>query len=308
MAVDTIKVLINGTWTTLTKNVSTGKYEGTIAAPNITSYNVNGGHYYPVTVEAKDLAGNVTTKDDTDATLGASCKLYVKEVTKPTISISSPASGAYVINNKQPIVFSLRDEANGSGVKISSLSLKIDSTTFTNTSPGMSITAVSGGYDVTYTPQTALSDGAHTITLNVQDNDGNAATQVSRSYTVDTVPPTLNISNPATDTVYVNNAAFSIAGTTNDATSSPVTVTVKKGGVDQGAVTVNGDGSFSKAITLTEGTNAIVVRATDAAGKYTEVSRTIVLDTVAPVITSITIAPNPVNVGNSYVITVEATD
>lgn len=309
MAVKTVKALINGSWVTLTKNEVTGKYEGTIAAPNITSFNVNAGHYYPVTVEAEDLAGNKTTVSDNDATLGSKLRLFVKEITKPTITFTAPASGAYLTTNTPAISIQLRDEANGSGVKISTLAIKVDGgATITNTSPGVSVTTVTGGYNVTYTPQTALSDGHHTVEVNVQDNDGNAANAVSRSFTVDTVPPVLNINSPADQTSYVNNAAFTVEGSTNDVTSSPVTVVVKLNTGSAQAVTINADGSFSKALTLVEGTNTIVVTATDKAGKSSSVSRTVILDTAAPVVSNITIAPNPVNVGQSYTITVDVTD
>lgn len=308
MAVKTVKVQINGVWVELSKNPSTGKYEGTIAAPNITSYNVNNGHYYPVTVEAEDLAGNKTIADDSHATLGSNLKLYVKEVTKPTIAITTPASGAYLSTNTPAISFQLRDETNGSGVKISSLTIKVGSTTVTNTSPGVSVTAVTGGYNVTYTPQSALADGAHTVIINVQDNDGNSATQVSRSFTVDTVPPTLNVSNPATSTSYQNSASLVVSGSTNDATSSPVTVTVKLNSGAAQAATVDSNGNFSKSVALVEGTNTIVVTATDKAGKTSTVTRTVILDTIAPVVAGITIAPNPVNVGQSYIITIDVTD
>ena len=50
------------------------------------------------------------------------------------------------------------------------------------------------------------------------------------------------------------------------------------------------------------------VTSTDLAGKKTVVTRAVVLDTVAPVVKSITIAPNPVNAGQSYTITVDVTD
>lgn len=306
MAIKTVRVQINGSWVTLTKNETTGKYEGTVAAPNITSYNVNAGHYYPVTVEAEDLAGNKTTAADDHPTLGDKLKLFVKEVTKPTIAFTAPASGAYLATNTPDISFQLRDETNGSGIKISSLSIKIDGgTTITNTSPGVSVTAVTGGYNVTYKPQTALSDGAHTVTVNIQDNDGNAATAVSRTFTVDTVPPELNITTPAEGTTYQNTASLTVSGSTNDATSSPVTVTVKLNAGSATLVTVAGDGSFSKTLTLVEGTNTIVVTATDKAGKTSSVTRTVILNTVAPTINEITIIPNPVNVGQSYTITVD---
>lgn len=309
MAVKKVRVNINGIWVDLTKNATTGKYEGTIAAPNITSYNMNAEHYYPVSVEAEDLAGNIITATDSHATLGDSLKLFVKEVTKPTITITAPASGAFIITNKPAISFQLRDETNGSGVKISSLTIKVDAgTTLTNTSPGVVVTAVTGGYNVTYTPQLALSDGSHSVVINVQDNDGNVATAVSRSFTVDTVPPTLNITTPAEVTSYQNVASLTVVGSTNDATSSPVTVTVKLNTGSATLATVDGNGNFSKALTLVEGTNTIVITATDAAGKASSVTRTVILDTVAPVVSNIVIAPNPVNVGQSYVITVDVTD
>ena len=90
MAVKTVQAVINGTTVTLTYNSSTGKYEATVTAPSKSSYNVNSGHYYPVTIKATDEAGNTTTKTDTDATLGGSLKLKVKEKVAPAITISSP--------------------------------------------------------------------------------------------------------------------------------------------------------------------------------------------------------------------------
>jgi len=309
MAVNTVRVQINGTWVALIKNATTGKYEGTIAAPNITSYNVNASHYYPVTVEATDLASNVATVNDSNSVLGNQLRLYVKEVTKPTITFTAPASGAYLSSNTPAITFQLRDETNGSGIKISSLSIKIDGgTALSNTSSGVTVTTVTGGYNITYTPKTALNDGSHTVVVNVQDNDGNSSTATSRNFTVDTVPPTLNITTPAETTTYKNVAAFTVIGTTNDSTSSPVTATVKLNSGTATAVTLDASGNFSKALTLVEGTNTITFTATDLAGKTTMVTRTVILDTVAPTVNSITIAPNPVNVGQSYVITVDVTD
>lgn len=309
MAVNTVRVQINGSWHTLTLNGATGKYEATIAAPNITSYNVNANHYYPVTAEATDLAGNKITVTDIHGSLGNQLKLYVKELTKPTVAFTAPASNAHLASNTPTISFQLRDEVSGSGIKISTLAFKVDGgATLTNASAGVTVTSVTNGYDVTYIPQAALVDGAHTITVNVQDNDGNAATQASRGFTVDTVPPVLSITSPGEGTTYRNVASLSVTGTTNDATSSSITVTIKLNSVDQGAVSVDGSGNFSKTVTLVEGNNTIEVTSTDLAGKKTVVTRTVVLDTVAPVVKSITITPNPVNAGQSYIITVDVTD
>lgn len=306
MAISTVKVQINGTWYNLNYNSTTGKYEAAITAPNITSYNVNSGHYYPVVVQATNTAGTSTQINDSDASLGNNLKLKVKERVKPTIAITSPGSGAYVVNSKQPIVFQLRDETNGSGIDLSALSLQIDSgTLIKNGSSGLVCTAVTGGYNCTYTPPTALSDGSHTVKINVNDYDSNVAAQVIRTYTIDTVPPVLNISNPGNGFI-TNTAALVVQGTTNDITSNAVTVTIKLNGVDQGTVTVS-DGTFSKAITLANGSNTIVITATDAAGKSTTITITGTLDTSAPVIGSVSITPNPVDTEGSVIISVEVT-
>lgn len=297
MAVQQVRAQINGTWHVLTYNGSTGKYEKTITAPTITSFNQSGG-YYPVTVEATDDHGN--QKTDTSA------RLTVKETVKPVINITSPASGSYLGSNTPPIVFTLRDETNGSGVKLTTLSLKIDSTTYTNASAGMVCTPVTGGYNCTYTPQSALSDGPHTVTVNVSDNDGNAGTQKTTTFTVDTVAPTLNVTAPV-DNLKTNVAQVNVVGSTNDITSSSATVTIKLNGADQGAVTVTG-GNFSKAITLSQGSNTIIVRSTDLANKFTEVTRTISLNTVAPTISNIAITPNPADTGASITISCTVVD
>ena len=145
------------------------------------------------------------------------------------------------------------------------------------------------------------------IKIDASDYDGNAAAQKSVTCTVDTVPPTLSITAPA-DKLITNKTAITVKGTTNDKTSSPVTVTVKLNSGAATAVTVESDGSFSKDLILVVGTNTIIVVARDAAGKSTTVTRTVTVDQTAPVIKSITINPNPVDCGKTYIISVEVTD
>ncbi len=305
MAIQSVQAYLNGTWYTLTYNGSTSKYEATLTAPGITSFNLT-DNIYPMQVKATNTAGTVATVGTTDPTVGNSLKLRVLETVKPTISITSPGASSYVTNNKQPIIFQLRDESGGSGVKLSTLALKIDGGTAVGSGgAGMVCNAVTNGYDCTYTPPTALSDGAHTVTVNVSDNDGNTATQASRTYTVDTVPPILNVTSPA-NSFLTNTAALTVQGTTNDVTSSSVVITIKLNGVDQGAVTVTA-GAFSKALTLAAGANTIIVTATDTAGKISTVTINGTLDTTVPVISSVTITPNPADTGETMIISVTVT-
>ena len=302
MAVKQVRAQVNGTWYTLSLNTLTNKYEKTITAPGVTSYNMDGG-YYPVTVEATDDSGNVTT--DTGG------RLFVRETVAPVVTITSPTTGALLDQNQPVIRFTLRDESNGSGVKLDTLALTIDgggaADTAGSESAGMVCTAVAGGYDCTYTPQTALTDGGHTISITVQDNDGNMAAAATSAITIDTTPPTLDITAPA-DGLKTNQDSVTVNGTTDDATSKPVTVTIAVGGTDQGAVTVAADGGFTKAVPVAVGTNTIVIRATDRAGKFTEITRTVSVNKNAPVISNIAATPNPVNTGESVLISVTVTD
>ena len=279
MAIVKVRVQVDGVWTNLT--LSNGKWVGTITAPATTSYNLS-NKYYPIKIEITNDAGTVVEKDATDATLGE----------------------AYVTNNKQPITFKVVDEAGGSGVKLSSVKIKVDSTTYTTSSTGMVSKGITNGYQFTFTPQTALKDGNHTITINASDNDGNAATTVSSTFTIDTVPPTLTISSPQTGLI-TNKSALTVTGKTNDATSSPITLTMTLNGTSLGSVAVETDGSFSKAVTLAEGTNSIVVTAKDGAGQTTSITLSVKLDTTVPVLKGITLTPNPVSTSASVAITVE---
>ena len=174
------------------------------------------------------------------------------------------------------------------------MSVKIDGSAITS---GITKTAITNGYSVTVTPST-LSDGSHTVTINCADNDGNSATEKSTTFTVDTVPPVLNVTSPD-DGLITNKSTVVVAGTTNDSTSSPVTLTV-----NGNTVSVGSDGSFSTTVTLSEGENTITIEAVDKAGKASTVTRTVTLDSSTPVIESITITPNPVNTSESMVIRV----
>lgn len=301
MSVKTVQATLNGQTYNLTLNSSTGAYEATITAPSTSSYPLS-GHYYPVSIKAEDTAGNVTTKDATDSTLGKSLRLTVKEKVAPVITITAPTASALITNNTPVITWSITDD--DSGVNPDTIKLTIDSTVITS---GITKTASGKGFTCSYTPPSALADGSHTIKVDASDYDGNAAAQKSVTFKIDTVPPTLNVTAPANNLI-TNQAACTVTGNTNDVTSSPVTVTVKLNSGAAADVTVNGDGTFSKVLTLAEGANTITVVAKDGAGKTTTVTRAVTLDTAAPVISEVSLVPNPVDAGKTFVLSVKVTD
>lgn len=85
MAINTVKATINGVEHSLTYNGSSGKWEATLTAPSASSFNNSGG-YYGVSVTANDTAGNSTTVNQSDGTLGDDLQLFVTEKVAPTIS------------------------------------------------------------------------------------------------------------------------------------------------------------------------------------------------------------------------------
>ena len=313
MAVTTVKATINGQEYALTYNNTSKKYEATIPAPSQTSGMNNNGSgpgvgtlaqgkgYYPVTLTATDDAGNTTTIDDTDNTHGQALRLKVKETVAPVASFTYPTASATIASNKPAIAFKFTD--SGSGVNPTSCKIKVDS----GTEQSVTLTGSNTQFTGTFTPTTALSDGSHTVTVYAYDYDGNKSNVASVSFKVDTTPPTLTLDSPNFDKP-INVTSGVISGTTNDALSSPVTVVATINGKDVGTISVGSDGRFSKSVTWSLGTNTVVVTATDAVGKESSVTRTVTVDTGAPVFGTPVITPNPTETGVSYTISVEVTD
>ena len=297
MAISTVRVNISGVWTSLELNEETGKYEGVIVAPSITSYNLLGG-YYPVTIEAANDAGTILTKDDTDLEIGNDLRLIVRERVKPVITLVYPSDGAYIQNANAPIVFRVKDEVNGSGVKEDGIIFSVDGEEATVTKE-----AVENGYECTYTPSEAMRDGEHTISIQAEDNDGNVADRVDVTYTIDTIPPTLTLSAPTFS--ITNQPECIVEGQTNDNLSTPVTVDVVLNDQDAQVIPVEEDGSFCMTLTLSEGDNEIKVISTDLSGRSTTIIKTVKLDTTIPRITNVVFEPNPTSTSQPVRIVLE---
>lgn len=290
MAISSVKATVNGVTSTLTLNSSTGAYEGNITAPAKSSYSQTGG-YYSVTLTAYDDAGNSATISAAD---NDALKLVVVETTPPTFTPTYPTNGATIISAQPNISWTVTD--NDSGVNASSIGLKIDGTDYTGT---ITKTASSGAYACVASP--TLTDGSHTLTFVAEDNDGNEGTS-SITFKVDTTAPQLVVSQPADD-CKVNVDTIVVSGYTSDSLSTPVSVTVN--GI---TVTVDSEGYFTTTVSLSEGNNTITVVATDAVGLSTTVTRTVNYNNTPPEIDSFTLSPNPVNAGQTFLVSVVVHD
>ena len=313
MAISSIILSLNGQNYTLTQVANTNEWTASILGPSDTSGSNNNGNgpgvganatngYYPATITVTDEAGNQTVVDVSDTTWGNVLKLKVLEKTKPTANITYPSTNAYISNNKPTIQFTVSDA--GSGINPNAVYVKIDDGTAVAVTPQFNAAGTVG--TCSYTPASPLAEGDHSVTVYATDYDGNRSVDVSTPFTVDTLPPTLNISAPANN-ILINTATVNVVGTTNDSGSSPVTVTITVGSTTY-TPTIGSGGAFSQSVALAEGSNTITIVAEDQSGKVTTITRTVRVDTVAPSIVEITLTPNPIDGGATFAISVRATD
>lgn len=302
MPITSVKLTLNGTQHTLSYNASTEMYEGTITSPAVSSYSQS-GHYYGATVTVTDSDGNTTTLTPSDATYGQYLRLFVKDVTGPSIIIQNPTSLARITTNTPTFTWIVTDTSPG--VDPDTIGIKVDNGSKI-TGSAITKTEITNGYSCTYTMPSTLSEGSHTIYVDASDTDGVAGTQASVSFTVDTVVPALSVSSPNNNSI-TNSYSVTVAGTTSDITSGPPTVTVQVNSGSPVPVTVT-NGAFSQSFILVKRVNTITVVATDLAGKTSTVTRTVIVDTLRPSLTSVYINPNPTDASSTYTIAIALSD
>lgn len=303
MSVKSVTAILHGTTYNLVLNSSTGKYEATLTAPNESSYNNNVGHYFPVTIKATDDAGNVTTINDTDSTFGENLKLKVKETVLPVIVISSPTDSEITSNAKPTVNWTVTD--SGSGVNPDTIGITIDEGN--KIISGITKTQITNGYQCSYSVSEALTDGTHTVCIDADDYDGNAATTRTVSFLIDTIPPELSVISPVNNLV-TNSAQITLSGKTNDSISGIDSVSYRINGGSSQSIEFDENGNFSTQIQLQQGANTIVVTAVDEGGMSSSITRIVTLDISAPVIENVSISPNPVSTGELIDISVKVTD
>lgn len=308
MSIASIKAVIDGQTYPLTLS-DDGYYTLKGTAPALSSANKSGG-YYGVQIIATDNAGNETTIDQDDSTWGTELRLPAFEGVKPTVTITYPSADSRINTCTPTITAQLRD--NDSGVDPSTLDMRINGgSKITQGAPGLTLTPVEGGYDLSYAVPDALPEGQTTISVGVSDRDGNAADPASITCTIAVTAPTISLSSPAEGLV-TNQAAVQITGITSDDQLTSVTLAVTVNGHDQGPVTVDGQtGAFALQANpshMQEGANVIKVKVVDATGLEAEITRNVVLDTIPPRIVEVIGVTDRVHVGAPFEIRVKVED
>ncbi|WP_306532534.1 hypothetical protein [Geobacter sp.] len=210
---------------------------------------------------AKDAAGNVSLAKS------ASVTVTLPDATAPVVGAFTLPTTATSLT--VPVsAFTATDNVGVTGYLI----------TTSTTAPAASAT----GWSATAPASVTAVAGSNTFYGWAKDAAGNVSLAKSASVTVtvqtaDTTKPTLTIS-ALNNGSYTNKVTLNITGSTSDASG------IKSVTVNGQAITVNPDGSFSTALTLTVGANTITVVSTDNAGNQQTDARTVTYDPNAPVL------------------------
>jgi hypothetical protein len=219
-------------------------------------------------------AGNITCGTTTDTTA-------------PTITGQAPNS--LKLNTATPVISAQYADV-GTGIDTTKITLLVDGTNVT-------AQATVSATGVTYTPSTALTNGAHTVQLNVADKANNPA-QASWSFTVDTQLPTISGQSP--NNIAINTAKPTIAaqyadmGTGIDLTKTALTI---DGATVTGQTTATGI-SYVPATALAAGTHNITLKVFDQAGNTTQSAWSFSVDVVGPVISAL-VPANAATISNN---------
>ena len=200
-----------------------------------------------IVVEATDLAGNVFT-------------LPVRvEIVAPVLVLTAPIPGSLVGDR-------IVDLAGTSGTSVTVTVNGIDATVTGN--PGETSFTL-GGFDLG-------EDGLRSLEV-VGTNCGGSTTETF-VVDLDTLPPTVAIDSPDEGALF-GEQPITVTGTVEDAHLSSVTVNGVDASLDAGRFIATG-------VSLAEGDNPLVARATDALGRVTDSAIvTVELDTTAPTVT-----------------------
>ncbi len=236
---------------------------------------------HPITVTSTDAAGNV----------------------------SAPSAG-FSVNvdtlTTAPVISSVTDNVGTPAPVISGVPTNDNTPTFTGTAEANSTITISENGNVigtalvdgtgnwNFTPNPALTDGSHNLTIITTDTAGNVSPATTFNAVIDTTAPIVPaITLVVDDQTQVGNVTLTSGQSTKDTlptlsgtSEANAVITLKDGNTIIGTTTANGNGEWllDPTTALGQGSHSLTVTATDAAGNISNPSSafTVVVDSVAP--------------------------
>ena len=164
--------------------------------------------------------------------------------------------------------------APSDGLLTNAASVTVSGTTESGAMLAVNGASVTVAGDGSFSTSVSLVSGANPITIVATDSAGNAAT-VTRLVTRDSAAPSLAITSPADGALLATNVVH-VEGTAEVGSS------VWVNGV---WVAVDGTGGWVVDLAMADGSHTITVVAADSAGNSETITRTVNVDTIAPMLT-----------------------
>jgi hypothetical protein len=246
-------ILTNGGWSSLNGSVG-------ITAANkvlIGQFTTDGVFHYEINIQIGTPSGgteNYVSSNPTgvEITIPSLVGTFGAANTPPTVSITSPASGANYVTGATVAIAATAADVDGT---VASVEFFVD-----GTSIGVKTTAP-------YTANYTSVAGSHTLTAKATDNSG--ATTTSAPVTINVsnnIPPTVSITAPANGANYMTGDVVSITATAADADGTVASVEFF---VDGASIGVKTTAPYTASYTSVAGAHTITAKATDNLGAIT---------------------------------------
>ncbi len=194
-----------------------------------------------IVISASDKAGNT----------GSSSIVIIHDATKPVVTITSPPSGQ---TTGTALVTVTGNITSDTAIGQTTLTLNGVSQNITVTEEGKF------GQDVT------LSPGVNTIEVTATDAAGNTGSSGILTITLDTTAPVIKINTPK-DGMKLGTTSHPVEGKIDDKSITSATLTLNALTLYEKVIEIEvHEGNFNEPVTLTVGSNDILVSASDAYG------------------------------------------
>ncbi|MBI5871168.1 MAG: IPT/TIG domain-containing protein, partial [Actinobacteria bacterium] len=222
---------------------------------------------HTIDVSVADAAGNAGSGN-------SSFQVVAPDTTPPSVSNITPSG--WIMSTSPTIDADLTD-LGGAGVNPASATIRIDA--------GAALTGCTANATHISCPTTGLAAGAHTITVNVSDNAGNAGSGAG-SFNIDTAAPTVSSLAP-TGTINVSSSTLSASYSDAASGINMASAAVTLDGTAVTGCTATPTGISCPVTGLSNATHTMVVSVNDNAGNTGSNTGTFVVDTtISPEITT----------------------